>query len=247
MGFGEALRRNLGGLGVTGVAFVLHSFSLHDGHTRNPVESKEEVRAKAGASGIIDEPKARMTCSLVIEAEGARDDIRRGAGDVARFLARARLGGGTLVPGGVPGGPAVQACLDDAELLRALAALPPGHVLRDRSDLMEAQEGDRRDSLDRFLDALALSPAGSGDSQRMVRQQPGWVVPVGIGFKAISPAAHRRGQRTGAGVEGHVFGEDMLGLAEWITLRKAIRESLSGCFWSYRISTESGTYAVAAR
>jgi hypothetical protein len=76
----------------------------------------------------------------------------------------------------------------------------------------------------------------------------GWIVPLHIGWRAISDVADRPGMREGTGVLGHAWAEDVIGLGEWRATRRVF--SGEGCseeaIWRYREAPPEGPYLVGA-
>jgi hypothetical protein len=110
---------------------------------------------------------------------------------------------------------------------------PKVHGDDDEIDAEDAEGGDLEEA------SVSTAPIPVG----WQRRQAGSVVPVHLGYLAISLLAARSGMRPGDGVSGHVFAEDVTGLAEWVSLNRAV-SNFSKCFWDYRTDKERGLYLV---
>ena len=256
--------------GLIGVTLICHEFGIAPGHRRIPPERRGEHGDKSGA--MIDDPEGYLTCSLVFEAMTSTPDVLEAARTfLSRRLLSYRLAGGRIIRAGFAtsnGGPdhgatlrPVEAAWDHNQFRSMLRALPPGSVLADRTDRMAPTDpDDRRDALDRLLDVLAWRQqppkerSGKEEDDALerkkvwVRSQPGWFVPVQIGWRPISSVADRAGMRSAAGVIGHVWAEDVVGIGEWVSTRMAfLTKEPAPVFWAYEIGSSAGPYLTHGR
>lgn len=245
LGWGHFVERKLGAGPVRGVAIGMHSFSMHQGFPKIPVDDAGAARSGVGAGPIIEAPRARMVASLLLALDIPREEVPGVAARAAAMLFGMRFAGGVIVGAGVSGaadgtpGPAVIGCADPDSFRRVVFSLPGCAFLRDRSDLF--QNG--RDCLDTLLDAVGRTEVHEGVWRR---GQRGWVVPIQKGFRAISKVAQRRGARDSDGVQGHVWAEEILGLGEWVSRARAWSSGMQGVFWSHTADPERGLYEAVA-
>lgn len=257
-GFGYKLgldiSRHVGNLfKVAGTAVVVHAHSELVGHSKNPVETPGK-----DAAPIIDEFRARAELSFVIALHdiGYDDDGVDPAylDEAARLLERKvpewLFGGGKIFP--MVGRTAVRVSSHDG-LAATLRELPPGFVLVDRHDLMEKRVSEGRDTLDALLDIIEFHDANAGNDgfERLwERRQPGWIVPLCVGFQAIETPRMRKKSRINDGVTPHLYGESIYSVGEYKSLRTLVAvngdEALEGAFWRHRVNKNSGTYFVSA-
>ncbi len=234
---------------------ICHAFSAGAGHPKVPVDTRAVVVKGQGAASIVDDIRGRAIISILLVVEPMTDDpydaFETLPDDVAAFFARSRIMGGTVVGVGFrrhevsADRPWVLLAEDNETLARLLRRVSGGVVLRDRSDLMTNALEQGQDALDALLDAVGLAEEEKSGQKRWKRRQPGWIVPVHRGYQAISSLAERSGMRTGDAVEGHVFAEPVTGLAEWITVRRALPR-FDGCLWQYDVAPETGRYFVSS-
>lgn len=242
---------------VAGTAVVVHNHSELMGHSKNPVEDKEKAKEGAGAP-IIDEFRARAEMSFVVgfDDKGDSDDLIDFSELVsaAEFLERKipewLFGGGKVFP--VIGASKVTAATRDT-LASTLRSLPAGYVLVDRHDLMENGVAKGRDSLDVLLDIIEFRDANAGmekAEKNWERRQPGWIVPLCVGYQAIETPRVRAKSRINDGVTPHVYAESLYSTGEYKSLRTLLslngENALDGAFWRHRADKNSGTYFVSA-
>lgn len=246
LGWGHFMERELGVGPVRGVAMAIHSFSMHQGFPKIPVDDAKGARTGAGAGPIIEAPRARMVASLLLVLDVRHEEVQGIAARAAAMVSGMRFAGGMIVSAGIADasleggrGPAVVGCAAPDTFRRAVFALPGCAFLRDRSDLFQGGG----DSLDTLLDAVARTKVQEGIWRR---GQRGWVVPIQKGFRAISKVSRRRGARDGDGVEGHVWAEEILGLGEWVSRGRAWSSGMQGVFWSHSAKPEHGLYEAVA-
>lgn len=142
-----------------------------------------------------------------------------------------------------------------------------GHVLIERRDLVEQNMNSGMDALDAVLDPLKVvsqavyvesqkehEPQDEGhvegnthdESKEKARKgvwsystkQPGWIVPIAVGFKGISPlrkAINQRDQNT-----EHRFAESVVTLGEFVMPFRI--ESLDQMLWRYDIDQANDLY-----
>jgi CRISPR type I-F-associated protein Csy2 len=257
-------------------AMIVHEFEIAPGHRRIPPEMRGEAGNKAGAMIDDPEGHLLCTLVFVATTEGeelesARGflerNIRRyrlGGGRIVRSGLATKDAGEEEAPMNRP----VVTAIDQKALMKIMRVLPHGAVLADRTSLLankdeDGQEtGDRRDQLDRLLDLLALKQRAKMPNPKekprkfdptrvpdleWCREHKGWLVPVAIGWRALSDVRERLGMRTGEGVVGHAWVEDVVGLGEWITASRAVRHDGfgEGILWSYRLGSKAGPYLVS--
>lgn len=243
------------------VSLIVHEFEISPGHRRIPPEMRGEENKKAGA--MLDDPEGHLLCTLVISARMAADDLNAIKAHLARNIRGYRLGGGRIVRAGIaspdvgkdskPGINPVEVAADEEQFQRILRALPSGSVLADRTYMLaeNPEDPDGGDALDRLLDVVVRKKVTSGEGKQATtswrRKHAGWLVPVAIGWRAISDVRMRKGMREAEGVVGHAWAEDVLGLGEWVSIRKAFKDGdgnrgTGGFAWAYGEAPAEGPY-----
>jgi len=118
----------------------------------------------------------------------------------------------------------------------------PSYALVERRDLTMAPDASEEDALDRLMDMLAVEyelPEGEiAPTWQGHRRTDGWIVPIAVGFKALSgamPAAHQRDPSC-----EHHFAEPVVTLGEF---RMPIHfQTLDELLWEYHTDLEQGLY-----
>jgi len=255
VGFGEAFRRQIPALirRVERVAVALSAFELHGdttgsysrlSQTRNPIATKSQgiSTAKLLNPPIQAEAKANATISLVLQIQetGRHQSI---VDALDAWLPTTRFAGGFI-------------CRHDPidALITSRAALfdhirgwgSTPRFFIDRSDILTGRK-DGADSLDAFLDAVAVTEDEGGAWRRA---QSGWIVPVAVGYQGIEQPTERPGRRDND--SPHMYASPLTGLAELVTASRVARNSQATgadrypMFWRQFWDDESATAIVSA-
>jgi CRISPR-associated protein Csy2 len=260
MGFVHALQRKIQALhpgiqfpqtGISSHSFIPGVHQIGGGvkvaFSKNPPHARKhvEINSDGAMKGVpfIEEGKADMVVSIIIKiGEGLRDG-KALAQDVFAHLPGLRLAGGKIW-----GAKKViyQNCPDTEEDQRKiLRCLMPGFVLVERKDLIEKSMEDGLDALDAILDHLEISRAVEEDDQgtesvhwRRKSKEPGWLVPISVGYHGISELGHVFNQRDSNCL--HSFAENVISLGEFMMpLRLDRVESL---LWKSNVDEKRGLY-----
>ncbi|QIC72092.1 MULTISPECIES: type I-F CRISPR-associated protein Csy2 [Acinetobacter] len=152
---------------------------------------------------------------------------------------------------------------EEVQLKPLLRKLMLGHVLIERRDLVEQNMNSGMDALDAVLDPLKVisqaryvetqkdqepqAERGENDETKAkerkvvwtyTTKQPGWIIPIAVGFKGISPlgkALKQRDQNT-----EHRFAESLVTLGEFVMPFRI--ESLDQMLWRYDIDQANDLY-----
>lgn len=235
----KASQAGLEHLAFSAVGVVCHDWQEQstDGYvkafrlTRNPVDKDGSTAA------IVEEGRIHLDLSLVLAVYADEWDRTRHAADaqvVAELLARMRIAGGTVVPRSqVSNKPWVADIRGDRaadEFRRLCVRLLPGSALVARDELIDQRLADLRIEHPQAtrLDAwLSLSrtdwhyderaDGGKGRWVSSRRKGDGWIVPIPVGYGALSElhragsVRHARDSRT-----PFRFVESLYSIGEWI-------------------------------
>lgn len=259
LGYTHALSRKLQqdfGIELTGCAVVCHQHQVQAFQpsgwgdyvfalTRNPL-TKEGKTAP-----IVEEGRMHLTVSLILESSKAfSSNERQQLLDVVKNLAqRQKLAGGQVI-----GLRQVSLYSDDDEQAlsrKLLRKVFPGFVLTDRSELLKqhyqqltAAQPDAT-MLDAWLDFAALSyravaeddvdapsEQGAATWQRVNKPDKGYLVPITIGFKAISEL-HAAGMVANSRDAQYpfCFVESVYGVGQWLSPHRVA--NVSDVIWRY--------------
>lgn len=270
-GFAHALQRRLAAdldFEFVGVAVICHSFLPHVARppskrtlafslTRNPLDKDGRTAA------IVEEGRAHLSLSLVFGVCGndlhAGHDLQGLANRAYQEVLAMRIAGGSVV--GHPLGAAIreQPTLhiwpDSSEerqsLSRKLAyRLLPGFALVSREALLEEHLATMRVStpsasaIDALLDLTRLNvdpPAAETAGQWRIRTRKGWLVPIPVGYGAISPLYAPGEVRNARDPDVPFrFVESIFSLGEWISPHRV--ENICHLLWRHRVEPDRGLY-----
>jgi CRISPR-associated protein Csy2 len=260
--FPDQLREGFGGVGivchrfdpqVTKASYQALVFNL----TRNP------LRENGQTASFVEEGRAHLEVTLLIAVcdymtRRTGDDFAR---DVMHALEGMRLAGGSILP--TRPGDRFQAewlPLDDdtgareEQFVKLRRRLLPGFALVEREDLLVAhmeelrQKAPQANALDALLDLSRLNvepdipnPDKPGETMWGIRSRPGWLVPLPIGYAALTEA-YEPGQVKGArdGDTPFRFVECLYSLGEWVSPHRM--RSIDQMLWRHEADTDKGIY-----
>lgn len=274
IGFVHALERRFPNelqQGFGGVGIVCHSFEPHLSQppgrymkifhlTRNPVGKDDKP------ASFVEEGRAHMEISLVIAVHDfmSQKNGEYFAEDVMQIVQGMRLAGGSILP--IRIGKRFEAqwqpLAEDIEgqneqFQKLCRRLLPGFALVQRSDLLSEQLGEMRqknpqaNSLDALMDLSRLNiepdlpnPEKPDETIWSVRKKSGWLVPIPIGYAALSPlydpgeVANTRDNTT-----PFRFVESLYSLGEWVSPHRMTQ--LQQLLWYLKTDSEAGIYCCS--
>ncbi|WP_458399245.1 type I-F CRISPR-associated protein Csy2 [Mailhella sp.] len=225
---------------VDGVGVVCHEFTPQasrpqGSHLYNLHLNRTPVDETGKSASFIEDGRAHMRVSLVILVDTQEEFITEDEGvsfakTMMDTIQSMRLAGGSIVPSQqkctarwipLPESREEQESLFRRERLKLL----PGFALIDRRDLFvshleEMRKTDAEASpLDALLDLCALHhepPVEEGASWTSGRRYPGWLVPIPVGYRAISEL-YEGGvvKNTRDSITPFRFVESICSLGEW--------------------------------
>jgi len=270
-GFVHALQRRLSSAldkGFGGVGVVCHRFNPQISrpagkHTHVFNLTRNPLGKDGGTAAIVEEGRAHMEISLLFTLSDALDSDEREffaqeAMEVAHTL---RLAGGSILPQR-PGKrhEAVYLTLSpsqveqDETFCKLRRRLLPGFALVQRDDRLTTHLGEMRikdrhaNSLDALLDLTRLNiepdqpnPENPNDKQWGIRKHLGWLVPIPVGYAAISPLYPPGEVRNSRDNETPFrFVESLYSLGEWVSPHRLT--TLEQLLWHQQLDIEKGIY-----
>lgn len=261
-------------LTISGVGVSCHAFTpqVSEGFVKSLRLTRPPLEPDGKPPGTVEEGRCDMTISLVLEVRGDLPPTEAELRYVDAFPQQMlRLTGGMRIAGGsvTLEQPHAWSWLDtgDADqrgVLRAVVRrLLPGRVLVARNDVLaEHLERMRHGmteatALDALLDLIAVhheatdtgkvSKSGVPEAQwRSARRLPGWLVPIPVGYGAISPLYPPASvQNVRDRSVPFRFVESLLGLGEWLHPRRAT--SLHELLWRHHTDLDRGLYRWGMR
>ncbi len=261
LGFVHALERALSHHNdeLSGVRFVrfgvlCHDFQLlayrGDYGTYECSMPKRTLKKNGKTPAFIPEAFCHLKVSVVIQYENLssrfEDEAKKA---IERFLLRARIAGGTMTNHGEVFYDYVSEGDDEGltlEYKKILNRLSPGYALVSLADLLEqyCQEHEV-DSITGLLELLSsyreeLSETkGEKKFSEWSRKEQGWLVPISVGYQAISEPL--RGVPQARDVETpHAFAEAVVTLGEFVMPN--VLKNLEELLWKPIYEPESGLY-----
>jgi len=203
---------------------------------------------------FIEEARAHLTVSLLIHFEGlSSDDEERDSfiQTVQNELPRMKLAGGDILsfsPFVLPSEADKKKLFRSSRLMdlaedehsarKAFRSLMPGYVLVERRDVLQGRGGS---SLDALLDVLSMHYEyhEKTDSWELSpRPEKGWLVPITVGFKGLTPLGKVKNQRNPD--TPHRFAEPVLTLGEFKMPYHF--DSIDEMMWHYRYEEDKNLY-----
>ena len=256
MGFVHALQRKLQtqhpGILFSRAGVACHSFipGVHNtgGGTKLALSKHPPYLAKhvekdtqGNLKGVpfIEEGKSDMQVSLIIEINSQSVHLKQLQQDVLDLLPNLRFAGGTIWGAGDI---VCQNCNEETDEKRILRQLMPGFVLIERRELLEESMQDGSDALDGLLDHLEVSRVEDENEQTVSwhrkSEEPGWLVPVAVGYRSISGTDWVENQRDPDCP--HCFAENVVTLGEFVLPVRLT--GLAEALWQTSVNKDFGLY-----
>lgn len=253
LGAVHALQRKLREAGLNEVTFPSVAVSCHDLDLQTYKGDGDYVHSIIGTSNpldkdgsrpaFIEEARCHLEISMLIEYSGLDPyDNDRFLQEIDVCVLSMKMASGDIQS-------AKKAELlpvdeDDESSVRALVRkLMLGHVLIERRELMIAAMKNGEDALNAFISHLSLQHRSEQDSEGKVtwtrkRREPGWLVPIAVGFQGISDlgvAVNQRDMDT-----PHRFAESIVTLGEFVMPYRI--SNLDHMLWQYHNDQTQNLY-----
>lgn len=172
-------------------------------HKRTPLVGKN-----ADNPSIVPEINCNITVSMLIEVTGISEEQETDfTSDVITFIRCNKIASGDAVTFDH----VKIVTLDEDRPSQIINLLMPGYVIIERSDIIERNG---LDPLQAILDESSVwITKGEGSGTSWQRNNPGWLVPIPIGYKELASPQNIPGQRDKN--VNHCFAETVLTLAEF--------------------------------
>lgn len=211
-------------------------------NNRNPMTYKDR---KAQQPSFNEEIKINLDVTLIIELI-SDEDTEKVLEAVKNNIYKIKAASGDILE------------IDNIEIVdidekspeqtrQLLYSFMPGYVLISRKDLIlkEFEKGNT-DGLDAMLKSLVIheEPVKKGEDEilkwQYQRKEAGWIIPIAVGFKALSPAGKVKNQRDPN--IPHRFAESIVTLGE---MKIPIRfKDIDEIMWEYAYDPASGIYEI---
>lgn len=211
--------------------------------TANPLKKNRKTGAYERPS-FIAEGRVHVTVSLLIETSGiAPEDKERCEDALQQILPSMKMAGGDIISIG-PMEVLYADPLQEEERRQILSKLMPGYVLIERRDLLKEQLRQGEDILTALLRFLTVRCSAESNSEgaaagwKYTRETTGWIVPIAVGFKRLTPVGRAAKQRDP--FTPHCFAESVVTLGEF---KLAYRiHDIEEAMWHYEYHDAQGMY-----
>jgi len=253
-----------------GIGVVCHDYEAQattDGYTRAFHLTRNPVDKTGEAAAIVEEGRIHLDISLILdvglsaESLSSDDDRKALAAQISDLLVSLRVAGGTIqppLPGRRQRRPWLMAVDQDADkrdkqLRRLKRQLLPGFALVLRDDLLQAhlermrQRNPDADLLDAWLDLSRLNhecrETEKGPEWYVRRDHPGWLVPIPVGFSALSELyGPRQVEAARDQTTPFRFVEGIYSIGEWVSPHRF--RYFNDFLWYVDKDPDTGTYRL---
>ncbi|AEC02368.1 type I-F CRISPR-associated protein Csy2 [Parasphaerochaeta coccoides] len=230
------------GVGIVCHDFTMHSYRDREKYVASLIGTSNPLDKKGDRPSFIEEAKCSLEVSLIIQISGLdlmyRNDFINLVNGI--LIGRMKIASGDVMKAGKPR-------LENADtesLPRLMGSLMPGYVLVERRKLMvdALKENPQADAMDVVLDYLKVhntcSQADDVVEWSQNRKGMGWIVPISVGYQAITGFVDSPGQRDTS--VPHRFVESVVTLGEFKMVYR-IRK-LDDMLWHYHVTADNELY-----
>lgn len=205
--------------------------------TANPLKKNKKTN-QYERPPFIEEARCHLEVSLLMEVDGVNgDNAAVFTAAIHEQLYRMKMAGGDILS------------FQDVKLLfvdndgdkqvrNVMRKLMPGYVIIERRDLMTASMAEGNDALVALLDHIKVTHRLDKDGWDNKKKEPGWIVPIAVGFRGISEigkAQYQRDENT-----AHRFAESVVTLGEFKMPYHF--QNIDDMMWSYCVDLEQSLY-----
>lgn len=253
LGAVHALQRAIQKKGMTEVFMVQTAISCHDFilHTRRGqgdyvnsiIGTANPLKKDGERPAFIEEARCHLDVSLLVEVTGIDGDNQEEfLLHVEAQFYRMKMAGGDILSFKKPQLHFIDADKEQQEkaLIRRLM---PGYVLVERRDLITNSMGEGKDALGGVLEHLQVMHRVSVDEEGgerwcAIKKEPGWIVPIAVGFYGVSDLSKVKNQRDEN--TAHRFAESVVTLGEFKMPYRL--KSIEEMMWRYSADLGEGLY-----
>lgn len=259
------------GITFNSVGVICHGFEAQvtqGGYTRSFHLTRNPVLQDGSTAAIVEEGRVHLDITLVFEVKLAQhygDDAARAelAAEIGDMVAGMRIAGGSVMPP-LSVGPSPRRGLPQFTLLgdkaedraktfkRLSRRWLPGFALVLRDDVLQTRFEQLRETtptttlLDAWLDLSRINHrATQGDDGTVTWQidkREGWLVPIPVGYAALTPTPHPAGAVAGARNPkvSFQFVESVYSIGQWISPHRL--DNIQELMWRPTYDAALGLY-----
>ena len=253
LGAVHALQRGIQKKGIseiflTKTAVSCHKFRLHShrgkgDYVNSIIGTANPLKKNGERPSFIEEARCDTEISLLIEVTGVDGDNKvEVSACIQEQVNRMKMAGGDILSFN-----GIELCFIDGEneqQERALIRrLMPGYVLVERRDLMTNSMAAGKDALEALLKHLQVDhymnvDEAGNESWNTVKKEPGWLVPIAVGFQGVSELGKVTNQRDQQTL--HRFAESVVTLGEFKMPYRF--KKIDEMMWHYSADPEQSLY-----
>lgn len=253
LGAVHALQRNIHHKGLVEVFLPQTAVSCHKFNLQTYKGKRDYVNSIIGTANpldkdgerpsFIEEARCHLEVSLIVEVVGITNANKADfLSTVREQLHSLKMAGGDILS--FKGIDLVYVDDNDDKQAKALIRkLMPGYVLIERRDLMSISMAEGKDALEALLDQIKVMHRSIVDEDGGIkwsaqRKEPGWIVPIAVGFQGISAICRAKNQRDEK--TQHRFAESVVTLGEFKMPYRF--ENIDDMMWRYSPDLEQDLY-----
>ncbi|WP_196590020.1 type I-F CRISPR-associated protein Csy2 [Pectinatus frisingensis] len=210
--------------------------------TANPLK-KNKKTGEFEKPPFIEEGRCHLNVSLLIEISGINpDNENKFLTEVSIQLNKMKIAGGDVIKFKKP--EIYYISEENKQKTRLIKnKLMPGYVIVERRDLVNKAMEDGLDGIDALLEYIKITyTLDNNDTENPIwrgsRKSPGWIIPMGVGFKGISKLGKVENQRDSSVM--HRFAESVVTLCEFKMPYRF--DDLDDMMWQYSVDTDKKLY-----
>lgn len=199
---------------IKGICPVIHEFCINNGHVKILADREGKFQNE---SPILDVATGSLKCTLILFVSYKAEYEEHLFKAINDIVMTSRIAGGVIASFGKNKNRQID-MYDNDSFEMAIKHIQKGYILKDRIDILEQSD----DYIDTLINVC---------SRQKDKKNVGWLVPIMIGYKRISPCAYRTGSRKHN--KKHMYVENVYSIGEYISKYKATKDALKGCIWNH--------------
>lgn len=249
LGFMHALERKLqnsefrdikfSGLVISCLDMVLHTHKGSGDYVSSIVSTRNPLGRDGKPPAFIEEARCDIEVTIGIECEMGFININDFISFINKVLHTMKVASGDLISF-----KKIQHIeVENDEPMKLGKYLMPGFCLVSRQELMKQSMCDGLDGIDALLEYIKISESIQIDESKSIKRdkskkEKGWIVPISVGYQAISELETTNNQRDSD--TPHRFVENIVTLGEF---KMAYHfDNINEMMWRYEVDKEKGLY-----
>jgi CRISPR-associated protein Csy2 len=250
LGAVHALQRKIDENGFAEVKLLGTAISCHDlnlqtykgrgDYVSSIIATANPLNKDGSRPAFIEEVRCHLEVSLLLEYQGLDpDNLEKFKNFIEQQLQKMKFAGGDVLSF-KPVKTENADEDDEASVRKILRKLMLGYVIIERRDLIKkSMETEGKDALEALLDHLKIMHRSTKNDQEEVswnssKKEAGWLVPIAVGFQAISEIGFAKNQRDSS--TPHRFAESVVTLGEFVMAHRI--KNLDDMLWQYHVEQD---------